>query len=226
MKKILRIFLFCFVISATTQAFATISITLDQQSKLHAPGNVFIDIKISGLQSGGVNALLGAWELDFLYDPNVFQFVATPPAGLGALLGDESLGQAISLAQPVTTPGIFHVGVLSLLEADAATCVFCDPLNPDPLNPLLEDLQSDSFTLATVGLFAPTAGGAGIISSLLETKNIVLSDAFGNELLPVAHPSKLTNVVPIPATIALVGIGLFGWLTARRSRGLLPVSAY
>ncbi len=211
MKKLLRIFLFCSAISVASQAAAIISITLDPQpSKIHTPGNVFVDINISGLQSGGVNALLGAWELDFLYDPNVFQFVAVPPAGLGTSLGNVALGQAISLAQPVTTPGIFHAGVLSLLEADAATCVFC-------VDPFLEDLQSDSFTLATVSLFAPAAGGAGIISSLLETKNIILSDAFGNELLPVAHPSKLTNVVPIPATIILVGIGLFGWFAARRS---------
>ena len=220
MKKFLRIFLFCFVISVASQAFAIISITLDPHPKnVHATQNVFVDINISGLQSNGVNALLGAWELDFIYDPNVFQFLAAAPAGFGASLGSVALGEAISLVQSITTEGVFHVGMLSLLEADAATCVFCT-------SPFLEDLQSDSFRLATVGFHAPSIGDAGTVSSSFEINNIILSDAFGNELSPIAHLPVSIKVVPIPATIMLIGIGLLGWLAVAclRALSLSPVA--
>ncbi|MCP5246442.1 MAG: PEP-CTERM sorting domain-containing protein [Burkholderiales bacterium] len=214
MKRLLWVFLFCFVISSANQAIATISINLDPHpSKIHTPENIFVDINVSGLQSNGINALLGAWEMDFVFDPGIFQLLPVSPAGLGSSLGNLALGEAISLVQPVTTPGVFHVGVLSLLEADAITCVFC-------VDPLLEDLQGDSFTLATIGLFAPSTGGVASIHSIFRTDNIILGDAFGGALTPVAHPSMSIDVVPIPATIALIGIGLLGWLAVRRSREL------
>ena len=169
--------------------------------KVHAPKNIFVDINISGLQSGDTNTQLGGWELDFSYDPNIFTFLAVPPAGLGGSLGDIDLGEAINLSQPVTTPGIFHVGVLSLLEGDAATCFFC-------VAPFLEDLQSDSFTLATVGLFLP--GGSSFTGSTpLKLENAILSDANGNE---ITNTTILQGVVKIsePGIMFLIVFGLAG----------------
>ncbi len=200
------------VIAAPTLSIAPNSL------KVHAPENIFVDINISGLQSGDTDSLLGGWELDFTYDPSVFSFLAVPPAGFGGALGDIDLGDAISLAGPITTPGVFHVGVLSLLEGDAATCVFC-------IDPLLEDLQSDSFTLATVGLFLP--GGSSFKgSTLLNLENAQLSDANGISIESTQSGTVVT--VSEPGIILLIAAGLFGigmvYKKKHISKSTLPIS--
>lgn len=191
------------VIAAPTLSIAPSSL------KVHAPENIFVDINISGLQSGDTDSLLGGWELDFTYDPNIFSFLAVPPAGFGGALGDIDLGEAISLAEPITTPGIFHVGVLSLLEGDVATCVFC-------IDPLLEDLQSDSFTLATVGLFLPR-GSSFKGATFLDLENVVLSDADGFELQGTFEIQGVVNV-PEPGVLLLIAFGLSGIGLVSRKR--------
>jgi hypothetical protein len=199
MKKsfLVIIYLTCFFLK---NVIAAPTLSIDPSSlKVHAPENIFVDINISGLQSGETDSLLGAWELDFTYDPSVFSFLAIPPAGLGGALGDIDLGEAISLAEPVTTPGIFHVGVLSLLEGDATTCVFC-------VAPFLEDLQGDSFTLATVGLFLP--GNSSFKgTTFLNLENVVLSDADGFEIGGATTLQGVANV-PEPGVLLLIAFGL------------------
>jgi len=203
MKNILQIILLSTVMLVASNIHAAITISLDaNKPALIAPDNVVVDINRSALQSAGTDVLLGAWEMDFIYDPIVFDFLPIPPAGFGTSLGDVFLGEAISLAQPVTTPGIFHVGVLSLLEADAATCIFCLP-------PFLEDLQSDSFTLATVGLSLP-AGSKFLGTSAFSMNNVVLSDALGNEIFADSLVDGSVQVVPVPGALILMISGLIG----------------
>lgn len=218
MKKMLLLFaLMSSLVFATGQALATIMITLDPNpKKVHPPGNLYVDINISGLQSGNVDTLLGAFSLDLLYDPGVLTplISASTP---GAKLGDVLLGEAVWDIDN-SVPGVLGITEVSLLEASSATCIFC-------ISPYLEDLQLDSFTLATMAFFAYDAPSGPV--TLLDTANVVLSDTdgfqvtdrFGN-IAVVATPIASVKV-PEPGTFLLLGAGMISMLTLRRKRVLL-----
>ena len=150
----------CASLLASGHALAVITISLDPSvDKIHALENVFVDINVSGLQSGGVDELIGAFELDLLYDDALFTPLLVPPAAFGPNLGDIFLGEAIG-GVDTSTPGIvdlFEVSLLFDVELDA--------------------LQSDSFRLATVGFFANGTSSGPTTS--FATNNIVLSDDWG-----------------------------------------------
>lgn len=181
-------------------------------SKIHIGDNLFVDINISGLQSGGVDNLLGAWSLDLHYDSNLFVPLLVAPAGFGSQLGDTFALEALGTID-ISTPGTIGLSLVSLLS-----------------NAELDALQRgggnllDGFRLATVGLFAPLDLGYSGGSTALFTSNIVLSDALGNPLadangvpLPVQH-LPVGILVPEPATLALVMLGLVGALAPKSRR--------
>jgi hypothetical protein len=172
-----------------------------------------VDINISGLQSGGLNAFLGGWQMDFKYDPRVF-VLNMASSTISDSLGNVALGEVVPFGN--TTPGNFFLGAVSLLEADATSCVFC-------IGPYLSDLQSDSFTLATIGLYAPGASGFSG-DSLISTANIILSDAMGNALgSDINPPNNIINprssiAVPEPGTLLLLLLGVVGLCAVRVRR--------
>ncbi|MFM8899396.1 MAG: hypothetical protein ACKOF9_05520 [Burkholderiales bacterium] len=94
-----------------------------QSPHIHPQGNLLVDVVVSGLQSGGTNTLLGAFDLTVAYDPAVLQLLM-----IGSSLGS-GLGNAADTAQTFvtsdsSTAGIFRFLEVSLLEASGASCFF------------------------------------------------------------------------------------------------------
>ncbi len=180
------------------QAFALPIISLNPNTSSVIPGQYFfIDVNVSGLLSGGTNSLLGAFSMDVLFDPNIVRLDI-----LGSYLGN-SLGDlfaAEAIADGVEGSGIFSFYEISWLEDSAGNCILCT-------GPYLEDLQGDSFTLATLAFYSPTDAIASGPTTTFSTANVLLSDAFGDEIPSVSNPS-VTISVPEPPIFSLLGIGL------------------
>ena len=195
---------------------------LPDPEKIHnvpPPRNFSVEINISGIPTG---TFLGAFELDFTFDSNVFVFQPALGSGFGPGLGNPSAGEAVG-GVDTSVPGTISLFEVSLLEADAATCVFC-------ISPFLEDLQGPSFTLGTLtfGVVAPAPpfvpGGPRI--TVIDTSNIVLSDQNGiafadsnNPALPIGNPPTAVKVSE-PGTLVLFGVGFtaLAFMTRRRKR--------
>jgi hypothetical protein len=166
--------------------------------QVHNFDDVFIDINVVGLRSGSLDRTLGAFELDLLFDPNLFQKIDIPPAGWGTGLGDVAAGEAVaSMVQ--TAPGVLHISAVSLLEESLAGCVFCT-------GPYLADVQGNSFRLATVGLYAYNPNFPDRTTTV-RTSQAVLGDGAGNPL-PSVPDTELQFSVPEPGTAALIPLGL------------------
>lgn len=182
-------------------AFAIPTISLVPSSGTVSPsGSFFIDINISGLQSSGTDAVVGAFDLDLLYDPSLFSPVIAPPTGFGLLLGDISLSEAsggIDASLPGTV-SLFEVSLLTPAELDA--------------------LQDDSFTLATIGFMAISAGGT---SGVFSTSDVIVSDDLGDPL-SLASPTATATVrivaVPEPGMFLMLLVGAFGLLVVAHRR--------
>jgi hypothetical protein len=175
------------------QVFALPIISLvPNPNKIHAGENLFIDVNVSGLQSGGSNSLLGAFSMDVLFNPQL-QFL---PAGSGANtwgfgLGDVDAGEALvggDISQ--IGSGLFSFNEVSLLTSE------------------LSALQGDNFRLATLAFYLPyghtLASGSTINFS---TANVVLSDDLGNQLTTGVNQGA-TVQVPEPPILLLLVIGL------------------
>jgi hypothetical protein len=81
MKQHVVIPLLLMLLGLSGQAVALPIISLVPDStKIHSGENLFIDVNVSGLQSGGSNSLLGAFSMDVLFKPEL-QFL---PAGSGS----------------------------------------------------------------------------------------------------------------------------------------------
>ncbi len=203
MKRLsLIVAMICALALLPQRASAALIVSLDPQPpKIHGLENVFVDINISGLDT-----LLGAFDLDFLYEPSVFVPLLVPPAGFGDHLGDVFLGEAVG-GIDTSTPGVINLFEISLLLDFELDALQRDPGTGDLL---------DSFTLATVGLFRFDSS-TGSPATTLVADNILLSDAIGNPIFPVANPTA-TVQIPEPATFSLFVLGLagFGFLMRRR----------
>lgn len=192
------------LLASYTHAIPLMSVTTSTPV-LHPPQNLFIDVNISGLQSGGTNIQLGAFQFDLSYDPTMLVPYSVPPAGWGSALGNIGAGEAIG-DYDASTPGLIHVDELSLLETSAATCVFCT-------GPYLEDLQGDSFRLVTLGFdVLPTAAGTS-----LQFTNIAGSDGYGIRQTSLNLPITFDLQVPLPGSVPLLIGGVLGMLAAHRT---------
>ena len=194
-------------LSGQVSAIPVISFEPQPPARINPGQNFFLDVNISGLQSGGTNTLLGAFSLDVHYDPSLLQYL--PMSSLmGSALGDIDAGEAI--VGGTSGSGVFSFLELSLLEDSAATCIFC-------IGPYLEDLQGDSFKLATLAFYAPFDAIVSGPSTLFWMDNVVLSDALGNEILQVSSPA-ISVPVSEPSSFLLLGIGLIPLWLKKRSR--------
>ena len=208
----LTISIFILLLSMGQAVAGLINISLDTSTdKIHPGENLYLDVNISGLQSDGMDNLLGAWSLDVHYDSDLFVPLLVPPAGWGGMLGDIFSGETFGEVD-ISTPGVISFYEVSLLESDSATCFFC-------IDPYLEDLQSDTngdyldtFTLATLGFYAPLGSGFSSPVTYFGSDNIVLSDAYGSDLSDTNTIQHLTTAVrvPEPASLLLFGLGLLG----------------
>ena len=223
MKKVLfsglllGVFLYC-------GSALAVSFSIDTVRSIGSDGKSIIGvasiIKIAGLGDRTAPSL-GAFDLNFMYDPNILdlQFVQLGPGGLGdpdqrvvffespsrapVLGAGESIADASEVSQ-----GQINIFNISLLESDAATCIFC-------IGPFLDDLQSSEFILTALSfdvkpdVFTTTALGLSVNS---------LSDGFGNVLTPDASGVTTfvsTAPIPEPSTILLLGSGVIGLMGLR-----------
>lgn len=213
MKKLMSAVAMLLCLATQLPPAHALAITLSSRSdlKIHGLENVFLDITVSGLRSGGLNTTLGGYELNLLFDPTLFQLLNVPPAGwgtgLGSVFGGEALGRIV-----LTAPGVLHVSEVSLLEASAAGCSFCT-------GPYLEDLQSDSFRLATIGLYAYNPAFPSRLS-IVRTDQVVLGDGAGNRL-PGVPNSALQFTIAEPGSLSLMALGLASAAALARRRHTL-----
>ncbi len=195
MKKLALACLLSVVVTFLPQSVSAVpTITLvSQPDTIDGLSSVFVDVVVSGLDT-----LLGAWELDLLYDPTVFVPQLVPPSGFGGLLGDVFAGEAVGGAD------VSVAGVISFLQVSLLSSGELDALqgNPPGSGNVLDELR-----LATIGLFRFDPS-TGVPVSLLDSANVILSDDLGNRILPVANPTTGVFIgVPEPGSWALLVAG-------------------
>lgn len=195
-QMLLRKALVCLaLIPATSQA---ITLSVNPVTQTVDPGTpVQVDLVIAGLGNHTAPSL-GAFDLDLSFNAGVLAFTGLT---FGGALGDELAGEAfVSFSTGAGTVNLFEV---SLLEPSATGCIFC-------LAPYLEDLQTDSFVLATLDFTA-----LGIGTSALGISINALSDGYGDALTADTQTGRVTvaaaATVPAPSTLLLMMAGLLGF---------------
>ena len=193
MKKILSTFLgaVLWLIAASSQAAITIGI-LPNTTNVTVGDQVNVALTISGL---GVNQApsVGSFDLNFNFDPNIFSLVGDP------VFGDQldlfSLGSYTKVTLGTGQINLYELSYDS--ESD------------------LNNLQADSFTLATFNLKVIAAG----VSSLTIT-NLILADAAGDLLTADIQSSSVTSnpssSLPLPSSLLMLLTGLFTLITLQQ----------
>ena len=154
-----------------------------------------VAVVISGL--GNYEApSLSTFDLDVTYDPAILSFNSYK---LAWSLGDVNINEASDFSLGETTPGTINLSELSFLEASSTS-------GPFFIEPYLDEIQPDSFTLAILTFDALAVG-----TSDLNFHNVILGDV---DAFPFSETiilkSGSISVVPEPATLLLLGCGLIG----------------
>jgi hypothetical protein len=180
------------------QAFAEPILSLSPRpERIFPPASVLVDVNISGLRSSGLSAPLGAFAVQIRFNSSVFDKNHIV-ISWGDALGEVGLGDAIaqdSLGDPAGVIASLNLQEVSLLS-----------------NEQLSALQSEDFTLATVGFFAPNAVAQNAETFLTApASEIILSDGNGEQIAYSASSAFATirlRKVAEPATNALLVLGL------------------
>jgi hypothetical protein len=191
MKKLLLIAaLFSVLTLLSSNALAlTLSLEPDLQSTIPG-GGAALALNIAGLDAGGPISL-GAFDLGISFNDSILNF------------------EYVFYSQNLGSPD----------PLDFETFIFTDDLSPGYVRlqevsllwpPELDILQSEQFNLAFL-----TFRGEAIGFSDLELKNVVLSDAFGFQIPNPSLDNASVNVVPEPATVILLCLGIFGCVLFR-----------
>jgi len=210
-KSLTGIFSAALLSIAATPASALL-LSLQPMTQTAVPTDfVSLDLVISGLNAGGADSL-GDFDIDIGFDSAALSFQGY---SLGASLGDIGLGEAFDFSLGESSVGVVNLAEVSLLEADAGTCFFC-------ITPYLNDIQSDTFTLATLD-FRVDVLAVGSSTGVFFDSIYSLGDGFGSALLYDGFSNAIiSNVgtisVPEPTSLALMVLGLFGVAVARQRR--------
>ena len=186
--------IFCFM--WTTPALA-ISIGIDPGSQTVSVGNsLSVDVVISGLEAGGLDEIVSAFDLDVTYDSTI---LFASGVTFGAYLGDPSLFEALTDFD-LSTAGVIDLAELSLL--DDAT---------------LAALQPDTFTLVTL-YFDAIGYGTSPLGFVFDDFNDV--KGLNAQVLSLDINSGRVDVagvaVPEPGTILLLSAGIGGLVALRK----------
>jgi hypothetical protein len=193
-----------FSVAAIGHALAApITVDLIAPTKTH-PGSTFaVDVNVTGLRSAGL--VLAGFSFDLIFTSALVDFMPLQ-SSFGASLGLPDVDAVTSVQ---TTPL-----TLSLTSISAAEVSFLS-------GPELAALQADSFPLFTAVFFVPSTSGGSVNSTLsFIARDFVLSDEFGNQIVPdqtlVATASVL--LAPEPATLTLVMVAYAFFIISRRRR--------
>ena len=194
MKKSLTAFLFLAILLFTSQAIAITYYFDPPADNIMVNDSLSIDLNVSGLTDGGPDSL-GAFALDIAYDDTVLDFTGVT---FGLDLGDPDNYEA-DIYYDDSLSGIVYLDETSWLYDDE-----------------LDALQNNSFTLATLEFI-----GTGSGTSIIGIENLSASDAFGLSFSdPVIQTAaiKVSDPVPVPATLVLLASGFLGIAGLRRKK--------
>jgi hypothetical protein len=184
MSKSIRCLLAALALSVISSQTHAITLSLEPSSQyIFKKDSVSLDLVISGLDVGGGN-LLAAFSLDVLFSATVLTYDSLE---FGPYLGEIGL-TAFSYVDE--TNATAHTGVVYLDEVSIL------------LDWELDQLQEDSFTLATLDFVGAASG-----HTLVSMDNVVLSDVFGYELANLSL-EKASVTVAEPSSIGLFLVSL------------------
>ena len=152
-------------------------------------GQVSIDVLISGLEDGGLNEIVAAYDLTLSFDASILAY---------------SSGTFFDL---VDIPPVPNVGVLGEISWNSAS--FLDDAT-------LQGQQGNSVTLGTLVFDTLSAGTSPLTFTYddltgLNADPLAYSVSNGSATVAVA-------AAPAPQTALLLGLGALGMLAARRRR--------
>ncbi len=167
---------------------AQASIQLGFSPAAQTGNTLSVGIVISGLAEDAAPALA-------TYDFNL-QFDANQLAFTGASFGDSILGNQLdlfNLGENAASANLIDTGVLNVFELSLDSAAD------------LNNLQADSFTLATFSFFVLSSG-----NSLLNLTLNTLADANGEPLDADISPAAPITTVPLPSAFLMLFTGLAG----------------
>jgi hypothetical protein len=171
----------------------TISLTPSSQTVV-AGAMIDVGVEISELGIGEAPSL-SVFDLGISYDPGLLSFNS-------ASFGDSSLGDQLD---------VLGLGSVSSYNDSVSGLINLIELSLDTTSNL-DTLQADSFTLATLN-FNTTGIGNSHLGIIINS----LGDAEGNPINATIAPGEV-SIIPLPATLPLLGTGLVTLILMRRER--------
>ena len=206
-KTIFMLILFCVFIVGANQAQAIHIDIIPSVTNVNVGDSFSVDLFIRDL--GGSD--LGAFSLSLNFNDNILNF--NNSVTFGTSLGDPLAGEAI------TDATYRNQGINGFVDLFDVSLLSVDELAAQPYG----------FTLATIGFTVESLPTN--YTGLFYLNNVVLSDAFGNDLhydyfntnsVTIRNDGTIitnnNNAVPEPSSIVLLGFGLFSIVGLRELR--------